>query len=120
LRGVGKGQLQHNWKGRLVSASYIRGAAGSENGVLLRLNMQYLPLEAGVDKLLLERPDIHIPYLTPTWLPSLRQFLFCHNMTITVSDSYTIPLGSDTDQYIMQMCHLERYAAAQQRDINLV
>ena len=41
-------------------------------------------------------------------------------MTIKVSDSYTPPLKSATDQYIMQACHLERYSAVQQRDINLV
>ena len=42
-------------------------------------------------------------------------------MTITVTESYsTIPLASDTDQYIMQKCHLERYTVSQQRDINLV
>jgi hypothetical protein len=92
----------------------------SENRNLLRLNLQYSQLESGVGDPLLERPDLHIPYLTPTWLLSMRQFLFCHNMTITVSDAYSIPLRSNSDQYIMQQCHLARYTASQQRDINLV
>ena len=43
----------------------------SENGNLLRLNMQYSQLEAGVGDLLLEKPDIHLPYLTPTWLATV-------------------------------------------------
>jgi hypothetical protein len=82
--------------------------------------MQYSQLEAGVGDLLLEKPDLHLPYLTPTWLLSMRQYLYCHNMTISVSNAFTIPLRSGSDQYIMQQCHLARYTVAQQRDINLV
>jgi hypothetical protein len=66
-------------------------------------------------------PDIYIPYLTPTWLLSLRQFLLMHNMSVTVvSDSYQIPLLSGSDEYIMQHIHLARYSTTQQRDISLV
>jgi hypothetical protein len=92
----------------------------SENGNLLRLNMQYSQLEAGVGELLLGKPEVHLPYLTPTWLLSLRQFLYCHNMTVTVTGAYSIPLQGASDQYIMQQCHLARYTVSQQRDINLV
>ena len=41
-------------------------------------------------------------------------------MTITVSDAYSIPFQGESDQYIMQPCHLARYTVSQQRDINLV
>ena len=58
--------------------------ADLENGNLLRLNMQYSQLESGVGDLLLERPNLYIPYLTLTWLLSLQQFLFCHNMTTCI------------------------------------
>ena len=92
----------------------------SECGKLLLLNLQYSQLEAGIGEALLENPKIHMSYLTPSWILSLRQFLFCHNMTISTSEAYTPPLLSDTDQYIMQASHLARYTAAQQRDINLV
>ena len=92
----------------------------SECGKLLLLNLQYSQLEAGIGEALLEHPKIHISYLTPSWILSLRQFLFCHNMTITVSNGYTPPLQSKTDQYIMQASHLARYTAVQRRDINLV
>ena len=106
----------------LEAVKFFRNAiyADSENGNMLRLNLQYSQLESGVGDSLLERPDLHIPYLTPTWLLSMRQFLFCHNMTITVSGAYSLPLRSDSDQYIMQQCHLSRYTVSQQRDINLV
>ena len=49
--------------------------ANSETGKLLRLNMQYSQLEAGIGPLLLEHPDIHLSYLTPTWILSQRQYL---------------------------------------------
>jgi hypothetical protein len=39
---------------------------------------KYHQIEAGISEPLLERPDIHLPYITPTWLTSLRQFLFNH------------------------------------------
>lgn len=87
------------------------------------MNLHYFQIEAGIGKPLLENPSIlSLPYITPTWRMSLRQFLYNHNITITVSDIYTPPLQGPTgDQCIMQRQHLQRYsAAAQQRDINLV
>ena len=41
-------------------------------------------------------------------------------MSITVSDIHLDTLNGDTDSYIMQADHLQRYDNAQQRDINLV
>jgi hypothetical protein len=106
----------------IESLKFFRDAiySDSENGKLLRLNLQYSQLEAGIGRDLLQFPDIHIAYLTPTWLLSLRQFLSIHNMSVTVSNSYQIPLRSDSDEYIMQKIHLARYSIAQQKDINLV
>ena len=43
-----------------------------------------------------------------------------HNMSITVTDAPGIQLQGPKDQYIMQKQHLDRYSAAQQRDLNLV
>lgn len=93
----------------------------SDNGKLIRLNLQYSQLEAGIGQDLLEFPDIHISYLTPTWILSLRQYLSLHKMSVTVSDTYQIPLRSpSSDAYIMQASHLEQYTNAQQKDSNLV
>ena len=88
--------------------------------MLLRLNLQYSQLEAGIGDDLLQFPNIHLSYLTPTWILSLRQFLSLHNMSVTVSDPFRIPLCGDSDEYIMQESHLARYSTAQQKDINLV
>ena len=51
---------------------------------------------------------------------SLRQFLYCQNMSLTSTDAPTVQLRTHADQYIMQPCHLARYTNSQQRDINLV
>ena len=76
--------------------------ADSETGKLLRLNMQYSQLKEGTGEPLLEKLDIHLSYLTPTWILLLNQYLSCHNMTITVTDSYAIPLQGPSNDYIMQ------------------
>ena len=92
----------------------------SEPGNLIRINIQYSQLESGIGEPLLAHPTIHIPYLTPTWVLSVRQFLSCHNMSIKLSDEFSIPLQGVEDDYIMQRSHLSRYTVSQQRDINLV
>lgn len=51
---------------------------------------------------------------------SLRQYLYRHNITITLTDQATPQLKSPNDQFIMQSDHLQRYTNSQQRDINLV
>ncbi|KAI2512158.1 hypothetical protein MHU86_2245 [Fragilaria crotonensis] len=106
----------------IESLKFFRDAiySESENGKLLRLNLQYSQLEAGIGEDLLQFPNIHLSYLTPTWILSLRQFLSLHNMSVTVSDPFQIPLRGDSDEYIMQESHLARYSTAQQKDINLV
>ena len=94
--------------------------SGSENGKLILMNLQYSQLEAGISEPLLLNPGILVSYLTPSWLMSLRQFLYCHNLTVDISEAYTPNIRGPTDQLIMQQCHLVRYTPIQQRDINLV
>ena len=94
--------------------------AQSEAGNLLRLNLEYSQRESGIGQSLLQYPGVHVPYLTPSWILSLRQYLFLHNMHVIVTDSYVDPLRGPTDQYIMDPLHLQRYGTSQQRDINLV
>jgi hypothetical protein len=106
----------------IESIKFFRDAiySGSENGKLLRLNLHSSQLEAGIGPRLLAQPDIHIPYLTPTWILSIRQFLYSQNMSITITHAPTVRLRSSSDQHIMQSAHLTRYSSSQQRDINLV
>ena len=94
--------------------------ATSETGKLLRMNLRYSQLESGIGQPLLEYPGIHLPYITPSWIMSLRQYLYNHNLTITVTDENGLQLHGPHDQFIMQQQHLERYSSSQQRDINFV
>ena len=92
----------------------------SEAGNLIRLNLQYSQREAGVGFHLLEEPQEHISYLTPSWILSIWQFLANNNTSIKVSDIHKSQLNGPTDEYIVSASHLERYSSAQQREVNLV
>jgi hypothetical protein len=94
--------------------------AQTETGNLLRLNLEYSQREAGIGRALLQHPGIHLPYLTPSWILSLRQYLFLHNMSVIVTNSHIDQLRGPTDQFIMDQTHLQRYSISQQRGINLV
>ena len=92
----------------------------SNVGKLLLINVKTLQLEAGVEFPLLKQPTIHIPYLTTTWITSLRNFLALHNISITSTDQGPSPLKSSSNSYIMNLPALTQYTIRQQRDINLV
>jgi hypothetical protein len=64
----------------------------SEVGKMIIISLKYSQIEAGIQQNLLEHPDITIPYLTPTWTTSLRQFLFQHNLAVTITDRLVIKL----------------------------
>ncbi|KAI2497835.1 hypothetical protein MHU86_16669 [Fragilaria crotonensis] len=89
-------------------------------GQLLLLQIQASQLEAGLPVNLLEEPTVHIPYLTPTWILSMRQFMSNHNIRITVTDPYHLRLRGSSDQYIMDLNRLKGYTPRQQKDINMV
>ena len=87
-------------------------------GQLLLLQIQASQLEAGLPVNLLEEPTVHIPYLTPTWILSMRQFMSNHSIRITVTDPYHLRLRGSSDQYIMDLNRLKGYTPRQQKDIN--
>jgi hypothetical protein len=101
---------------------YLRDAVYSdiEAGRLIVLNIKYTQRESGLSVPLLENPSIHISYLTPTWITSLRQYLFQHNLQISLTDTLDIKLNGKYDQCIMNSEFLLRYTPIQQLDINLV
>jgi hypothetical protein len=59
---------------RISTLKYMRDAIYShtEAGKLMILNVKYSQIEAGILELLLEHPGITIPYMTPTWITSVR------------------------------------------------
>lgn len=92
----------------------------SEVGKLLVMSLKYTQLEAGISSNLLEQPGTHISYITPTWITSLRQFLFQHNLSVNITDTLRIRYSNQFDCCIMESEALRRYTPVQQRDINLV
>ena len=64
--------------------------SSSETGRLLLISLKYSQLEASIPEHLLERPDIHLSYITPTWITSMRQFMYQHNVTVTVTNTLNI------------------------------
>ena len=89
-------------------------------GELLIIQLKVLQIEAGIPQSLLEEPQLSIPYLTPTWILSLRQFLSNHNVTISVTDGLRLEKEGRYDEFIMNQSRLSHYSVSQQRDINLV
>ena len=123
LKMGGLGLYDLRTEAGLEALKFFRNSiyAQSEAGNLLRLNMKYSQRESGIGTPLLQYPGVHVPYLTPSWILSLRQYMFLHNMNVVlVTDSYVDTLRGPTDQYIMDPLHLQRYGVSQQRDINLV
>jgi hypothetical protein len=106
----------------IEAIKYMRNAVYSQSdaGKLILTNVQYSQMESGITQPILEYPDIHLPYLTPTWITSIRQYLYRHNLTITLTETNNISLKGQDDQVIMTTEHLQRYNPQQQRDINLV
>ena len=106
----------------ICQLKYFRDSvySNTEAGKLMLINVQYMQLESGLSQPLLEHPQIRISYLTPTWTTSLRQFLYQHNLQVTLTDQYLIKHRGVHDECIMNVDHLTRYTAQQQQDINLV
>ena len=92
----------------------------SETGKMILVNLYHSQLEPGLGTHLLERPDIAVSYLTPTWLASICQFLFQHNLRITLTDATIPALQTNGDQFIMSTTHLSRFTDSQCYAINLV
>jgi hypothetical protein len=74
----------------------------SEPGKLMMHSLKYSQMESGLGFHLLEDPKVFISWLTPTWIMSLRAFLFNHNITITLTDCWHFPLCCKHDQYLME------------------
>ena len=106
----------------ISTIQYMRDAIykGSEAGKLILLNLKYSQIESGIAEPLLEHPHIHVPYLTSSWLMSVRQFLYLHNMTITVTDQLHIETRGTSDKCIMNPDALQGYTGPQTKDLNLV
>ena len=87
---------------------------------MILINLSHSQLEAGIGAPLLEDPTISVPYLTPTWITSIRQFAYQHNLSITTTALYTPSLRTSNDRYLMDPTNLASFTSSQILDINLV
>jgi hypothetical protein len=106
----------------ISTIKYMRDSiySNTEAGKLMVLNVKYSQIESGISEPLLEHPGILVPYLTPTWITSIRQYLFQHNLTVSLTDTIKIHIRGKFDKCIMNTAALSRYTTRQQSDINLV
>ena len=81
----------------ISTLKYMRDAI-SFHTEALKLMIQ---IESGISEPLLEYPGISIPYLTPTWITSVRQFLYQPNLSISLTDTIKIKLHGTYDRCIM-------------------
>ena len=118
----GLGLMDLRTEGGLEMIRYFRHSVykNSQVGKLLLLSLQTSQLESGIPNRLLEETSIVIPYLTPTWILSMRQYMYNHNISIQVNSAAVTTLLSPKDDYIMSIQRLKKYATGQQIDINLV
>jgi hypothetical protein len=118
----GLGLTDLRTEGGIEMIRFFRHAVYKDSSVgqLLRLSLQASQLESGLPNPLLENPFLHVKYLTPTWILSMRQYMFNHNIKIRINDTPAIPLKSKSDTYIMCLKRLNLYSSKAQIDINLV
>ena len=84
-------------------------------------SLKYSQMESFLGLHLLEDPHVFISWLTPTWLMSLRQFLYNHNITITLMDCWHVPLCCKHDQYLMEPALSDRsFTYSEYEHINCV
>ena len=77
----GLGILDIKTEGSLSQITEFRHAlyGDSEPGKLMMYSLKYSQMKSGLGFHLLEDPTVFISWLTPTWIMSLRQFLFTHH-----------------------------------------
>ncbi|KAI2490404.1 hypothetical protein MHU86_24160 [Fragilaria crotonensis] len=118
----GLGLMDLRTEGGIEMVKYFRHEVygNTEVGKLLLLQLQASQLESGVPMQLLAEPSTHIPYLTPTWILSMHQFMSNHNISMDITNALTLPLWGPNDQYITNSIRLKGYTMQQQTDINLI
>jgi hypothetical protein len=92
----------------------------SEVGRLILLSLKITQIEAGIKEPILEFPQITLPYISETWITSIRTFLDLHNIQVTLTETLKVRFNGKNDECIMNPEKLKGYSNQQQLDINLV
>jgi len=106
-------------------STFLRHASSdSELGKIFLIILRVQQLEAGVSGQLLEHARLPIPYLTPSWITALRDFMGTHDIQIRLCErtqwkSYA--LNCPGDEFIMDaILRLKKYQQKELEDINRV
>jgi hypothetical protein len=106
----------------IETLKYLRNAIYSQTaaGNMILATLKHLQQESGIGEALLEVPTRYVPYLTPTWVTSICQYMSNHNLSVTLTDVLSLSVQRAGDSFIMVSDHLHRYSVIHQKDINLV
>ena len=94
--------------------------ASNDHGQMMITSIKTSQLESGISNDLLLHPSIAISYLTPTWITTIRQYLYNHGMSVDLTDTLDMTPSCKFDQLLMDPARLQQYTPDEQLDINLV
>ena len=77
-------------------------------------------MESGISHPILTNLLQPIPYITPCWITSLRDFLYIHNISLEFADGWNHRLTRQHDRFIMDVLANKNYTATKLRHINAV
>jgi hypothetical protein len=80
--------------------------AANSIGNLIIIALWSLQLESGCHHHLLEQLMEWLPYITPCWLTSIRDFCMRHKMSLKVAAARLVPTTREHDSYLMDDFHL--------------
>jgi hypothetical protein len=82
---------------------FLRNAVytDSEAGRLILLSLKFTQLESGLSEDLMASPCLPIPYVTKTWLMSVRRFAATHSIRIHLTNTLRIRFNGHQDACIM-------------------
>ena len=92
----------------IARIKFLRDAiySDSEAGRLLKLSIKMTQLEAGIAEPILEAPHLPLPYITSTWITSIRTFINLHNIQLSISDTLKVRFNGPNDACIMDPAKL--------------
>jgi hypothetical protein len=95
--------------------------ANTKHGRMMITSIKTSQLESGLHlPLLLLNPATTVSYLTPTWITTIRQYLYNHGMSVELTDQLDMTPSCHKDQLLMDPARLSQYTKDEQLDLNLV
>jgi hypothetical protein len=76
-------------------------------------------LESGLYDAILMQPTTAVSYITPTWVTTIRQYLYNHGMSVELTDQLGMTASCANDQLLMDPVRIQQYTPDEQLDINL-